>query len=66
MGAIPRPRAGYCVPARQSARSTYAALFAVDGTKYGAGNGTTTFNLPDWRGRVGAGRDDMVGVRQAG
>jgi microcystin-dependent protein len=28
-------------------RSTYATLFAVVGTTYGVGNGTTTFNLPD-------------------
>lgn len=33
-------------------RSTYAALFAVIGTTFGAGNGTTTFNLPDFRGRA--------------
>jgi microcystin-dependent protein len=33
-------------------RTTYAALFAVIGTTYGAGNGTTTFNLPDMRGRA--------------
>lgn len=33
-------------------RTTYAALFAALGTAYGAGNGTTTFNLPDARGRV--------------
>jgi microcystin-dependent protein len=32
-------------------RATYAALFAVIGTLYGAGNGTTTFNLPDLTGR---------------
>lgn len=31
-------------------RTTYAALFAVIGTTYGAGNGSTTFNLPDSRG----------------
>ncbi|MFW5410800.1 phage tail protein [Pectobacterium brasiliense] len=31
-------------------RVTYARLFAVIGTKYGSGNGTTTFNLPDPRG----------------
>lgn len=36
-------------------RSTYAALFAVLGTAYGVGNGTTTFNIPDKRGRVGVG-----------
>jgi len=32
-------------------RATYAALFAVLGTTYGPGNGSTTFNLPDMRGR---------------
>lgn len=31
-------------------RSAYSALFAVIGTAYGAGNGSTTFNLPDLRG----------------
>lgn len=33
-------------------RTTYANLFAVIGTTYGAGNGSTTFNVPDSRGRV--------------
>jgi microcystin-dependent protein len=33
-------------------RTTYAALFAAIGTMYGVGNGTTTFNVPDYRGRV--------------
>lgn len=33
-------------------RDTYAALFAVIGTTYGAGDGSTTFNLPDLTGRV--------------
>lgn len=40
-------------------RSLYYQLFDVIGTTYGAGNGTTTFNLPDLRGRVIAGRDNM-------
>jgi microcystin-dependent protein len=31
-------------------RATYAALFAAIGTTYGAGNGSSTFNLPDLRG----------------
>ena len=31
-------------------RSTYAKLFAVIGTLYGAGDGSTTFKLPDLRG----------------
>lgn len=43
-------------------RTTYAALFAVTGTIYGVGDGTTTFNLPDKRGRVTAGQDNMGGT----
>lgn len=42
-------------------RTTFAALFAVIGTTYGAGDGSTTFNLPDLRGRVVAGADAMGG-----
>lgn len=33
-------------------RTTYAALFAVIGTTFGAGDTTTTFNLPDYRNRM--------------
>jgi microcystin-dependent protein len=33
-------------------RTTFSALFAVLGTLWGAGDGSTTFNLPDTRGRV--------------
>lgn len=36
-------------------RTTYAALFALLGTIYGVGDGSTTFNLPDLRGRVAVG-----------
>ena len=43
-------------------RSTYAALFAVIGTTFGAGNGSTTFNLPDMRGEFPRGWDDGRGV----
>jgi microcystin-dependent protein len=43
-------------------RTTYAALFAVVSTTYGVGDGSTTFNLPDLRGRVVAGEDDMGGT----
>jgi len=42
-------------------RTTYADLFTAIGTVYGAGDGSTTFNLPDLRGRVVAGQDDMGG-----
>lgn len=47
---------------QEISRSTYAALFAVIGTNAGAGNGSTTFNLPDYRGRASAGKDDMGGA----
>ena len=43
-------------------RTTYSGLFAAIGTTYGVGDGSTTFNLPDMRGRVPAGRDDMGGA----
>ena len=43
-------------------RTTYANLFAVIGTTYGAGNGTTTFNLPDLRGEFIRGFDAGRGV----
>jgi len=36
-------------------RTTYAALFAVIGTAGGAGDGSTTFNVPDMRGRIPVG-----------
>lgn len=36
-------------------RTLYADLYAAIGEAFGPGNGTTTFNLPDMRGRVGAG-----------
>jgi microcystin-dependent protein len=36
-------------------RTTYASLFAVVGTTYGVGDGSTTFNLPDLRGRAPVG-----------
>jgi microcystin-dependent protein len=36
-------------------RTTYGSLFGVVGTFYGTGDGSTTFNLPDLRGRVAAG-----------
>jgi microcystin-dependent protein len=42
-------------------RTTFAALFAALGTTYGAGDGSTTFALPDFRGRVPGGKDNMGG-----
>jgi microcystin-dependent protein len=42
-------------------RTTYARLFAAISTTHGTGDGSTTFNVPDIRGRVIAGQDDMGG-----
>lgn len=38
-------------------RGTYAALYGVIGTTFGAGDGTSTFNLPNLKGKVPAGLD---------
>ncbi len=43
-------------------RTTYAALFAAIGTTFGAGDGSTTFKLPDLRGEFPRGWDDGRGV----
>ena len=43
-------------------RTTYASLFALVSTTYGVGDGSTTFNLPDLRGRTVAGVDNMGGT----
>jgi microcystin-dependent protein len=43
-------------------RTTYATLFSLLGTAYGTGDGSTTFNVPDCRGRFIAGADGMGGT----
>lgn len=43
-------------------RTQYSGLFLIIGTTYGAGDGSTTFTLPDLRGRTIAGEDDMGGT----
>lgn len=49
-------------------RSTYADLFTAIGTTYGAGDGSTTFNVPDYQGRViiGAGAGSGLTARALG
>ena len=65
---VPLPYLGTTAPSghfmcfgQVASRTTYSALFAILGTTYGAGDGSTTFNLPDMRGRVLAGKDNMGG-----
>ena len=53
---------GFLLCAGQAvSRSTYSSLFGIISTTYGVGDGSSTFNLPDLRGRVVAGQDDMGG-----
>ncbi|URQ76162.1 MAG: tail fiber protein [Candidatus Ochrobactrum gambitense] len=43
-------------------RTTYSDLFTAIATAFGTGDGSTTFNVPDLRGRTAAGRDNMGGT----
>lgn len=43
-------------------RTAYALLFATIGIAYGPGDGSSTFNLPDFRGRASIGADNMGGT----
>jgi len=42
-------------------RTTYSSLFSILGTKYGIGDGSTTFNIPDCRGEFIRGWDHGIG-----
>jgi len=56
------PSNNFAFPVGQAiSRTTYATLFALIGTQFGGGDGSTTFNLPDKRGRVSAANDGMGG-----
>ncbi len=60
-GATP-PAAWYACDGSAKSRTTDAALFAAIGTTFGAGDGATTFNLPDMRSRMpmGSGQGTFV------
>jgi len=47
-------------------RTTYAALFAAIGTSHGSGDGSTTFNLPDYRWTFLRGRGSNISVTGSG
>lgn len=72
-GAVPvgvvNPFAGADAPAgwlmcsgQLVSRTAYPVLFSTLGTTYGVGDGSTTFAIPDMRGRAVAGKDDMGGT----
>ena len=47
-------------------RSTYAALFAIIGTTYGAGNGSTTFDVPDLQDNVAVSKSGTKNLGSTG
>jgi microcystin-dependent protein len=56
------PSSNFALPfGKAISRTTFAAYFALVGTTYGAGDGSTTFNIPDLRGRAVHGLDNMGG-----
>lgn len=57
------PSSAFVFPYGQAiSRTTYATAFTLFGTTFGVGDGSTTFNIPDLRGRVTAKKDDMGGT----
>ncbi|MEH2625537.1 microcystin-dependent protein [Bradyrhizobium sp. AZCC 1719] len=57
------PNTSFAFPIGQAiSRTTYASLFALFGTTYGVGDGSTTFNMPDRRGRISAQMDPTGAV----
>ena len=57
------PNSLFVLPYGQAiSRTTYASLFALTSTTFGVGDGSTTFNLPDLRGRSVFGLDNMGGT----
>jgi microcystin-dependent protein len=56
------PNSAFVLPFGQAiSRTTYAALFGLVGGTFGGGDGSTTFNVPDLRGRAVFGQDNMGG-----
>jgi microcystin-dependent protein len=61
------PPAGYLLCNGQTAnRAAYAALFAIVGTLFGAGDGSTTFTLPDYRDRMPMGAGTTYSANSLG
>ncbi|RTM11540.1 MAG: phage tail protein [Bradyrhizobiaceae bacterium] len=57
------PNSAFVIPAGQSiSRATYASFFALVGTTFGSGDGSSTFNVPDLRGRVVAMLDSSLSI----
>jgi len=65
-GAASAPNGYLLCDGSQVSRTTYAALFAVISTSYGTGDGSSTFDLPDFRGRVPIGSGTGTGGGSSG
>lgn len=65
-GGAVAPSGWFICQGQAISRTTYAELFAVIGTTFGSGNGSTTFNLPDLRNKavMGAGTNGALGASQ--
>lgn len=67
MWPVATPPTGYLVcDGSQVSRTTYAALFALVGTAFGAGDGSTTFNLPNYTNRMAIGAGGLYSVAGTG
>lgn len=61
------PSSAFVFPSGQAiSRTTYSVLFGMVSTTFGTGDGSTTFNIIDMRGRIPAGIDNMNGGTPAG
>lgn len=67
-GGVAAPGGWLLCQGQAVSRTTYSALFAVVGTAFGVGDGSTTFNLPDMRGRtpIGSGTGSGLTARTLG
>lgn len=61
-GGTTEPTGWHFCAGQAISRTTYSALFAIIGTQFGVGDASTTFNLPDLRGRYPMGADNMNGT----
>lgn len=64
-GGSSAPRGWLLCDGTEVSRSQYSRLFRVVGTAFGAGDGRTTFTLPDLRGAMVAGQKEATGTPPA-
>lgn len=60
-GAVSAPASWLLCDGSAISRIIYSVLLGIIGTAFGAGDGSTTFNVPDFKGRFAVGKDDLGG-----